>query len=391
MRLGRWVLVLLILFFFVCFLLRGSIVQDPDFGWHIQAGNTILTHGIPYLDPFSYSMPSYPFVDHEWFTNVIWSLIYTAWGSEPLLVILSILAIASLLLQVKIGETKWVNIPFFLAAGTLFEFVGIRTQVITWFFFSLLLFILYQPKLWQRWRFGLPLLFLLWANLHGGFGIGLGVLAIFLIGRSLEEKNKRREMLVFLILCIGATLLNPFGFRLWGEFLSQLTDTNLRWSITEWYPAIYFMNMAFWIYFILSIFLVIRYWRKYQKTELFLYFFFLLAAFSAIRNIPLWVIASFVMTVRGISLVANDASRYLYGKERFIIGYRGFFIISLGFFLPQLAIFFYGTYALHEYQRTNPAQAVAYLHNHLPKQQIFSTYDWGGYLIWQLPEKKSFY
>src|SRR6185312_1980103 len=49
-----------------------------------------------------------------------------------------------------------------------------------------------------------------------------------------------------------------------------------------------------------------------------------------------------------------------------------------------------GVFMLRVNQSYYPAAAVAYLHRHLPKQQIFSTYDWGGYLDWQLPEKKVF-
>jgi hypothetical protein len=37
-----------------------------------------------------------------------------------------------------------------------------------------------------------------------------------------------------------------------------------------------------------------------------------------------------------------------------------------------------------------PQNAIAYLKTRLPAGQIFSTYDWGGYLIWKLPEKKVF-
>lgn len=121
-----------------------------------------------------------------------------------------------------------------------------------------------------------------------------------------------------------------------------------------------------------------------------LYFLLLLAALSSMRNIPIWVIASFTFTLRGFSYLTHEASRHLYGKERFLIGYRGFFIIALGFFLPQLIAFFYGAYVLHKYQNQYPSQAVAYFHTHLPIKQIFTTYDWGGYLIWKLPGKKVF-
>ncbi len=37
-----------------------------------------------------------------------------------------------------------------------------------------------------------------------------------------------------------------------------------------------------------------------------------------------------------------------------------------------------------------PDKAVQYLVTHHPKGEVFSTYDWGGYLIWKLPEKKVF-
>lgn len=361
--------------------------MDPDFGWHIQAGNFILHHGIPYLDPFSYSMPSYPFVDHEWLTNVLWMLLFTNFGFIPLLVLSLTLTLVSLLLQtIHVGK-KWVVLPLFLAAGTFADFVGVRTQVLTWFFLSLLLFILNLRN--KKWYFFLPLLFLIWANMHGGFGIGLGVLLIILIGRSLEEKKEMRTNLLIGFLCLIATLINPFGLRLWGEFLMQLSDTNLRWSINEWHPAFYFTNLAFWSYFAISVVLVIRYWRKYTKTVLFLYFFMLIEGLSSMRNIPIWILVSFVPTVKAITFLVKDAATYAHGEKRFQIAYNVFFVITICAFLPQLGTYFYDVYTAQLTERF-PVQAVGYLRSHLPKQQIFSSYDWGGYLLWQLPEKKVF-
>src|SRR6266567_1888962 len=101
-----------LLFFFgifAFFILRGIVVQDPDFGWHIRAGEYILHYGIPYTDPFSYSMPSYPFVDHEWLTNILLERIFTLWGIVPLLILSSTLAVGSLLLQYVVSEKKWAS------------------------------------------------------------------------------------------------------------------------------------------------------------------------------------------------------------------------------------------------------------------------------------------
>src|SRR5579864_1902820 len=102
----RVLLIILFIFLFIFFLIRGSVTQDPDFGWHIQTGNIIIKHGIAYTDPFSYSMPSYPFVDHERLTNLLWALTFNTWGITPLLVVMSLLALASLLFQTAIVEKK---------------------------------------------------------------------------------------------------------------------------------------------------------------------------------------------------------------------------------------------------------------------------------------------
>lgn len=390
MRYRYWQIFVVLLLFFLIYLQRGLFTLDPDFGWHIRVGEYILSHGIAYTDPFSYSMPSYLFVDHEWLTNIIWNVIYSKIGYWLLVVIYAVFAIAAICFQLVLTKKNWLLIPVFLTAGTFFDFMGVRTQVEDWLLLSILLIILWSTILWNRWRFFLPVLFLFWANTHGGFGIGIGVLGIVLVIKSFEEKKGWIENMLLIVACLIATLLNPFGIRLWGEFFSQLTDTQLRTSITEWYPAIYFSNLAFWFYAVVSLFLIIRYWKKYSWSELAVYILLFIAGISSSRNIPLWMIASFSLTVRGFTFLNNEASHFLYGKERFRIAYYGFFIIACILFVTQLGVYYYGEFLARGEGNGYPAYAVTYLQNHLPNGQIFSSYNWGGYLLWKLPEKKDF-
>lgn len=206
----------------------------------------------------------------------------------------------------------------------------------------------------------------------------------------IEEKKQIRVRLLLLALCIGATLINPYGIRLWWEFMMQLTDTQLRWSINEWTPAFTFTNVGSWGYFLLSVFLIIRYRMKYTKTELFLYFFMLIEGLSSVRNIPIWIIISFPFTVQSFSYLYQEANTFLYGGKRFRIAYVRFSFILISMFLLQAGAYFYAMYGVENTPSFYPAHAVKYLHKHVPRGQIFSTYDWGGYLIWQLPEKKVF-
>jgi hypothetical protein len=141
---------------------------------------------------------------------------------------------------------------------------------------------------------------------------------------------------------------------------------------------------------LLSVILVCRYRKKFSWTELFLYFFLLLEGMSSMRNIPIWIITGFFMTVKSITFLSKEASNHIDGSRRFRLAYAVYFLLLGSVFIFQAGLFFYGVYIRKEIPIAYPTKAVAYLHNHLPGQQIFSTYDWGDYLMWKLPEKKDF-
>src|SRR5476651_104309 len=88
-----WVLFLVLL---GLYWLRGSVILDPDFGWHVRMGQIILSKGIPATDVFSYTMPSFPMVDHEWLTNVFLAFSYPFSHLGGLAVLFSVLAVLPL-------------------------------------------------------------------------------------------------------------------------------------------------------------------------------------------------------------------------------------------------------------------------------------------------------
>ena len=57
-----------------------ALFLDPDFGWHMRNGQYILEHGIPRLDPFSYTMSSFHVIVHEWLSEVFLVLLYPRIG-----------------------------------------------------------------------------------------------------------------------------------------------------------------------------------------------------------------------------------------------------------------------------------------------------------------------
>ncbi|HSX08775.1 MAG TPA: hypothetical protein VLF93_01320 [Candidatus Saccharimonadales bacterium] len=391
MKLKHLFFLIILICYFSAFIFREVVTLDPDFGWHLQFGRVILkTHSIPQNDLYSYTMPSYHFVDHEWGTDAIIASLYDAFGMWSLNILFAVIATATLYFLCRGTNYRWVNVPVFLVGGTIFEFMGIRPQIISWMLLSLLMSVLWHKKVWQKWRYAIPVLFLLWADIHGGFAIGLVVLSWFVIGRTIEGRRIDKKDVVILFASIGATLINPYGYHLWTEVVKSAIDPNLRWIIQEWYPAVYFTNLAFWLYMAVSAFLVIRYRRKFSHTALGIYVLLFLSGMLSMRNIPIFLIVSFYPTVQGIGYLYEEAGKHLYGKERFLKGYIGFFIICMFLYLPQLGVFIYGTLSSINADDSYPYGAVSYLNHHVPSGNIFSTYDWGGFLIWELPQKKEF-
>ena len=204
---------------------------DPDFGWHFRTGQLILERGVPYQDWYSYTMPNFPWIDHEWLTDVLIYKIYSYFGGNFLLLIFLFIYTLSFF----IIKNQNYNFKFFIFATSLgylttLGLLGIRPQLLTIFFIAILWKILsnflensskfiypVRNQIHKQigsyfWRpisngvYFLPFLFLFWANLHAGFFAGLFILSIILF---LEIFKKFRFGPRFKIL----SFLNNFSFN----------------------------------------------------------------------------------------------------------------------------------------------------------------------------------
>jgi len=380
---------------FTCFLLiciLGEVslqIVDPDFGWHLTVGRLIVAKGIPKTDPFSYTMPSYPFVDHEWLTNVGIAYLYPRIGFIGLSILFTLLAYFSLLLQLPLLLKKWTPIPFILGISALVTYMGIRPQIISWVLFSFLLVILLQEKLWKKLRFFLPLLFLIWVNLHGGFALGIVALGIALVIKVWGTKKIQIGDWIIFALCIAATFCNPYTYRIWWEVWVSLSDTSLHWSILEWFPTLFMFNFGLIALLPLSAILVFLNRKQFSVVELVLYVALLVFGLSSSRNAPFWIILALPITVRAIVYFYEQTKAIPGATARFNKAYIFYLIFvmvgsSWQVLSPLLA------YKINTNASFYPQQAMVYLQKHPSSGQMFSEYDWGGYLIWKLPEKKVF-
>jgi hypothetical protein len=154
-----------------------------------------------------------------------------------MLVIVGVVAI----IIVGFRQFSWNPIPHDLLIGLALVGTLVRHHTVRPQLFSLLLFaaMLLALTAFDRGRrravLALPVLFALWANFHGGFLVGLGVLAAWLSVRLLQNPRSWPTYLATGLAALAATLLNPYGPGLW-RFLWDTVDFG-RPMISDWQPV----------------------------------------------------------------------------------------------------------------------------------------------------------
>src|SRR5260221_4688846 len=187
-----------LILFILLFALAVRIPVDTDTWWHLRSGEYILHHGsVPLTDPFSLTRFGQPWVDHSWGSQVFVYSIYKWYGGtgQPgdsgivgLALYTALLATGGMLLVYRACEgTVYLRaFVIVLAAATAAVFWAARPQMMSFYLSAVILYLLYLYKrqhidrLWV-----IPLLMVLWVNLHAGFSIGFLLLGGTIIGEAL--------------------------------------------------------------------------------------------------------------------------------------------------------------------------------------------------------------
>ena len=91
---------------------------------------------------------------------------------------------------------------------------------------------------------------------------------------------------------------------------------DLRWFISEWYPAVFFPFPVMWFFIGISLSLIILYRKRFTLFERLLFFGLLIAGVTSMRHIPLWAIAAMPIAARGMEYFAADVKRQREARER---------------------------------------------------------------------------
>ena len=213
---------------------------DNDLWGHVFFGRAILATGvIPRVDTYAYTTAGQPWVDHEWLSQVLMAGLFSALGSAGLVTAKFAVAVATFALVLarlrrRSATSAIEGVTGLLTIAAMARGFGIRPQVLTYLALAVLLLLLDDYQRGRRavlWLF--PAIFVLWANLHGGFVLGLGILALFSCARLVGPERSLRPAAA-LIASTAATALNPYGPRLLLYIWNELSRPH---PISEWQPA----------------------------------------------------------------------------------------------------------------------------------------------------------
>lgn len=430
-----WSLFYLLTFSFLLF--NSFNYLDPDLGWHLRVGEDILASGsAPRADLYNFTLEGRTWVDHEWLFDAALYWIYDRLGYLALNIFFALIIVATMILMnvfvhralpaiapaVKTGLIAFFQIFGLLAMA---PHLGIRMQEISLLYLVILLAALHRygrtgnPRILAV----LPPLFCLWANTHGSFLIGLFLVFLTAGIKAAENILARRGRFGFfdfghvlgggrvaVLAAAGAAssaaaLINPYGLRLYG-FLGDYADTFYMTRIAEWLPAWYlpleYKQLVYLALFsaaviLWAVFAVTSRGRDGEKIDPWRFclgLLFLALAFKSKRHFPLFFVISFPVLIEFFGRGAGSPpsfARFL--KNNVLI--RLFVLAAMILAIAGLALktnFTGDPFASPRLCARFPCEATEWLKNRPEYHdlKIFNTYGWGGYLLWQWPEKKIF-
>ena len=222
------------------FLFLLYLPTDSDLGWHLKYGEYFLQNKqILRQDIFSHTFEGYRWINHSWLFDILAYSTFSKLKFLGLSILAALTVFAALKIILKNIKASPLEILFSAAVFIFFAKnsleVGLRSQFLSWLGLSVLLFLLNKYKKGQTkaLRF-LPLLFLFWANLHGTFLLGLAVLGIFWLVETV--RRFRPDFSLACLISAAATLLNPFGFRIYKEAFKHFGSPLLQ-TVYEWKPV----------------------------------------------------------------------------------------------------------------------------------------------------------
>ncbi len=428
-RLPLWLRAPRVLFVFTAILgaffwyLNTWPLWHTDLWGHLAYGRWIWEWGtLPSTEPLMPLAEGMRFVDTSWLSQLVGYLAVTQYGTPALHFGFAALVTLCLSLLSWRFYRRTHNAAVTLAAVALFTWVEweqlaiIRPQLAGLACF-VGLFVLLTSRRWSRWNWLIiPMLFSLWANLHGSFIIGIALLGCCCAGRAIDLCRKPRgwrylfrdrwftRYFLLIELAAAAALLNPYGLELYSTVFTFAANENLS-SLVEWQPltlqmaqgkaALAAALLIAWLYRFSP--------RRISAVEIMLLMGLGLLSLWTSRMIVWWgPVAAYCVAVHANAVWRKwQHSRWRKyhpqsslperqpspRKSTWSVATAGLIWIFIAYTPLGISMLDGGKKPARDNVSVfTPVEAAAFLNDHPPRGQVFNTFEWGDYLLWAGPK-----
>lgn len=397
---------MLVVLFAALFAIAARVPVDTDTWWHLRSGETILQHGFIRTDPFSFTMHGQPWIDHSWGAQIILYAIWNVGGYLGLSVYMAVLATAGMYFVYRMcqGSAYLRAFALVLGAATAAVFWSPRPQMLSFLLSAVVLFLLYQYKREKRDRLWLiPVIMGIWGNLHAGFSIGFIFLLGFIAGETLGNLfNPRGENVIpwrgvgklalITLASAAALVVNPYGLQMLSVPFQTVSIGALQNFIQEWNSPNFHERQTWpFIFLLLAVLGAAGASRKrLDWTDFVLVSGTAFMGLMAGRNIAVFAVAATpVLTVHLNALLEERGwvIRPMKTTTRTMARLNlALVILALLVALAKTLIVLDDKTVLPALEATLPVSAANYMRETQPPQPMFNSYNWGGYLMFALPD-----
>jgi hypothetical protein len=382
---------------------------DWDLWWHLRVGQWVVDNGaVPQHDPFSAYGQDKPWVAYSWLFEVLVYGSQRAFGLTGALIYQTTLALAVVAAVHRLVARREPRFPVataltalaVLALAALFKQ---RPWMFTILFITLTLDVVLDLRAGRKNRLTswLPLLYVLWANIHIQFVYGLFILGLACVapvidsgvrrlGTALHEgpcsNSTRSQLALYTVsaLCMAATLLTPYHFRIYSVVFEYATQPGPFRFVNE-LRALEFREVPDWVMLALGAAATFALGRRPRLScfDVILLAAATFFAFRARRDLWFLVLAALAVLTTQYQREVESSTHFAFSRRR-----AGFVIAALALLIPVV----WQARRLSEARLEQavaevfPVEAVRVLRERGYAGPMFNDFDWGGYLIWSLPE-----
>jgi hypothetical protein len=359
-----------------------------DTWWHLRTGAEMWSRGrVMLTDEFSFTAAGRFWPDHEWLSEVLMYGAFVAGGLRGLTLLAAGCVTASVALSWRLMRGT---------SGTrlLLMALGISSLVLVWtarpLVFTLVLLMTVIHLGLRRWYWPLPLVFALWANLHGGVALGLVALGgLVLSDAYLFGVSRALRVVPWVALCFAATLVTPLGVDLWRT-IPESIHKSVANGIAEWRPPqLGLRDLGFWLIGASFLAVLARRWRALVTPEAHslsvIALLLLPLALRYSRNITPFVMVALPALSHMVQLPGSLTRRHR-SHERPALN----MLLACSFLIVAVTVVLRAWAAPSAWLQWRPVSLPVLDGVRTCNGRLYNRFDDGGYLIWFVPEMPVF-